>query len=129
VRGIVNVKKIIVVDDEPDVLKTTSIFLKSEGFNVVTAVDGIAALEVIRKERPDLIVLDIMLPKIDGYKICRMLKFDDKFRDIPIIIFTARAQEVDEKKAMEVKADAYITKPFQPDVLLGKIKQLLSMPR
>jgi len=123
------VKKIIVVDDEPDVLKTTSIFLKSEGFNVVTAVDGIAALEVIRKERPDLIVLDIMLPKIDGYKICRMLKFDDKFRDIPIIIFTARAQEVDEKKAMEVKADAYITKPFQPDVLLGKIKQLLSMPR
>ena len=128
-RGIVNVKKIIVVDDEPDVLKTTSIFLKSEGFNVVTAVDGIAALEVIRKERPDLIVLDIMLPKIDGYKICRMLKFDDKFRDIPIIIFTARAQEVDEKKAMEVKADAYITKPFQPDVLLGKIKQLLSMPR
>ena len=122
-------KKIIVVDDEPDVLKTTSIFLKSEGFNVVTAVDGIAALEVIRKERPDLIVLDIMLPKIDGYKICRMLKFDDKFRDIPIIIFTARAQEVDEKKAMEVKADAYITKPFQPDVLLGKIKQLLSMPR
>lgn len=118
-------KKIIIVDDEPDILKTIEIFLKGEGFNVITAADGITALDKIRRERPDLVILDIMLPKLDGYKVCRMLKFDSKFKTIPVVILTARAQEVDEKKAKEVHADAYITKPFQPDVLLEKIKSLL----
>jgi DNA-binding response OmpR family regulator len=122
-------KRIALVDDEPDILKTTSIFLKAEGFDVLTATDGITALELIKKERPDLIVLDIMLPKIDGYKICRILKFDDRYKNIPIVIFTARAQELDEKKAKEVKADAYITKPFQPEGLLGKIRQLLKLEK
>jgi len=118
-------KKIIIVDDEPDILRTLEIFLKSEGFDVTVASDGIEALNRIRKEKPDLIVLDIMLPKLDGYSICRMLKFDERYKKIPIVVFTARAQEMDEKKAKEVKADAYITKPFQPDALLSKIKDLL----
>lgn len=121
-------KKIIIVDDEPDILKTMGIFLKSESFDVITALDGIEALEVIKKEKPDLVILDIMLPKMDGYKICRLLKFDERYKKIPIVIFTARAQEMDEKKAMEVKADAYITKPFQPEVLLKKVKELLCLP-
>jgi len=118
-------KKIVLVDDEPDILRTLEIFLKSEGFNVLTATDGIKALDIIRASRPDLIVLDIMLPKLDGYKICRILKFDERYKKIPIVVFTARAQELDEKKAKEVKADAYITKPFHPDALLDKIKELL----
>ena len=118
-------KKIVLVDDEPDIVRTLEIFLKTEGFQVVASTDGISALDKIRKEKPDLIILDIMLPKLDGYKICRMLKFDEKYSKIPIVIFTARAQELDEKKAKEVKADAYITKPFNPKELLLKIKELL----
>lgn len=118
-------KKIVVVDDEPDILRTIEIFLTQEGFNVITAADGMAGLDKIRKEMPDLIILDIMLPKLDGYKVCRMLKFDEKYNKIPVVISTARAQESDQIKAKEVKADAYITKPFQPEVLLAKIKELL----
>jgi len=120
-----NNKKIIVVDDEPDILKTMEIFLKCEGFDVITAVDGIEGLEKIKKEAPDLVILDVMLPKLDGYKVCRLLKFDRNFRTIPIVIFTARAQEIDEKKAKEVKADAFITKPFQSETFLAKIRELL----
>lgn len=119
-------KKIMIVDDEPDILKTMEIFLKCEGYDIITACDGISALEKIKKEKPDLVVLDVMLPKLDGYKVCRMLKFDKNFKNLPIVMFTARAQEADEKKARDVKADAYITKPLQSDVFLAKIKQLLS---
>ena len=119
-------KRIIVVDDEPDIVRTMEIFLKSENFDVITAKDGIEALDKIKKEMPDLIILDIMLPKLNGYTICRMLKFDAKYKKIPILIFTARAQEIDQMKAKEVCADAYITKPFRSEVLLEKIKQLLS---
>ena len=118
-------KKIMLVDYEPDILRTLEAFLKAEGYDVITAADGISALDKIRKEFPDLIVLDIMLPKLDGYKICRMLKFDERYSKIPIFIFTACAQEINEKKAKEVKADCYITKPFQPEAFLAKIKELL----
>ncbi len=119
-------KKIVLVDDEPEILKTTEVFLKSEGFTVIAASDGMEALEKIKKEKPDLVILDIMLPKLDGYKVCRMLKFDQSYKDMPIIIFTARTQEADKKMARDLKADAYITKPFQPQVLLEKIKELLA---
>ena len=118
-------KNIIIVDDEPDILKTTKMFLESEGFNVETAMDGIAGLEKIRKLKPDLIVLDLILPKLDGYKICRMLKFDSKQKKTPIVIITARAQEANRKMAEEVGCDAYITKPFVPEDFLKKIKELL----
>jgi two-component system alkaline phosphatase synthesis response regulator PhoP len=118
-------KKILLIDDEPDVLKTSRLFLESEGFTVVTATDGMEALQKIRAEKLDLIIMDIMLPKLDGYKICRMLKFDDKYKRIPIILFTARAKESDEQTGKEVCADAYIRKPFDPQVLLGKIEELL----
>lgn len=120
-----NKKKIAIVDDEQDILKTLKIFLEGEGFDVITASDGVEALDKIRREKPDAIILDVMLSKIDGYKVCRILKFDKKYRAIPVIMFTARAQEEDEKMGKDVRADAYITKPFDPDVLLGKLKELL----
>mgnify|MGYP001592012938 CR=1 FL=1 len=120
-----NKKKIVIVDDEQDILRTLKIFLEAEGFDVVTASDGVEGLDKIRKENPDAVILDIMLPKTDGYKICRILKFDKKFRVMPVIMFTARAQEEDERMGKEVRADAYITKPFDPDVLLAKLKELL----
>jgi len=91
----------------------------------LTASDGQEGLDKARRDKPDLIMLDLMLPKIDGYKVCRMLKFDDRHKHTPIIMVTARAQENDEKLGYEVGADAYLTKPFESQVLLQKIKELL----
>ena len=118
-------KRILVVDDEADLLEIISLRLQAYDYEVVTAIDGQDGLDKARKEKPDLIILDLMLPKIDGYKVCRMLKFDEKFKQIPIILFTARAQESDVKLGKEVGADAYLTKPFEPEVLLAKIKELI----
>ena len=117
-------KKILVVDDESDLVAMISIRLEASGYKVVAAYDGQEALEKVRQENPDLIVLDIMIPKLDGYKVCRMLKFDEKYKHIPIILFSARAQESDKKLGERVGANAYITKPFEPKVLLDKIKEL-----
>ena len=100
--------------------------LEANSYDVITAYDGQEGLDKARKEKPDLIILDLMLPKMDGYKVCRMLKFDEKYKSIPIVMFSARAQEEDEKMGMEVGADDYVTKPFDPKVLLDKIQKLLT---
>ncbi len=118
-------KRILVVDDEVQLVEMVKIRLEANGYNVLAAYDGQEALDKARKEKPDLIVLDLMLPKLDGYKVCRMIKFDDKYKNIPIILFSARAQESDKEMGIQVGADAYITKPFEPKVLLSKIKELL----
>lgn len=120
-------KKILITEDSPTILAMTKDILEGAGFSVICALDGAQALDKARQEEPDLIILDLMLPKIDGYKVCRMLKFDEKFKKIPIIIFTSRSQEADIKLAKEVGAEGYITKPFEPDVLLGKIKEFLKL--
>ncbi len=122
-----NKKRILLVDDEKDLVYAVKLQLEKNYFEVLTAYDGQEALEKARDENPDIIILDLMLPKIHGYKVCRMLKFDEKYKDIPIIIFTARAQESDKKLSFEVGADAYITKPFEPQMLLDKIKDLLDI--
>jgi len=118
-------KKILVVDDERDLVEIMTFRLKSAGYDVLSAYDGQEALEKARRDKPDLIILDLMLPKIDGYKVCGMLKFDARFKKIPIILFTARAQEVDKKTGEDMGADAYITKPFEPAAFLAKIEELL----
>lgn len=118
-------KKILLVEDEQAQVLTIKDRLEFEGYEVIIAADGQEGLEKARREKPDLIMLDLMLPKIDGYKVCRMLKFDEKYKHIPIIMLTARAQEEDKKLGFEVCANAYITKPFEADVLLAKIKELL----
>lgn len=118
-------KKILIVDDEPQLVELIKIRLESCGYEALTALDGQAGLDRAKKDKPDLIILDLMLPKIDGYKICRILKFDQKYKSIPIVMFTARAQESDEKLGYEVGADAYIVKPFEASALLAKIKELL----
>lgn len=118
-------KRILVVDDEPDLVEMIKMRLEASGYEVIPAYDGKEALDKAKKEKPDLIILDLMLPKIDGYKVCRMLKFDEKYKKIPIIMFTARAQEQDIKLGKDVGGDAYITKPFEPQGLLAKIKELL----
>ncbi len=118
-------KRLLLVEDEMDLAEMVKMRLEANSYDVLTAYDGQEALDKARKEKPDLIILDLMLPKIDGYKVCRMLKFDEKYKAIPIIMFTARAQEADKKLAEEVGADAYITKPFEPQALLDKINELL----
>ena len=118
-------EKILIVDDEEDIATALSIRLKAMSYDVILAFDGMAALAKAREEKPDLILLDIMLPKLDGYKVCRMLKFDEKFRHIPIIMVTAKVGESNLKMGEEVGADAYIIKPFNPGELIDKIKELL----
>jgi DNA-binding response OmpR family regulator len=119
-------KKILVVDDEPDVASLLTLMLKSQGYEVVAAGDGQEALEKARAENPDLILLDVMLPRLDGYKVARMLKFDENYRHIPIIMLTAKIQEKDKQTGMEMGANDYVTKPFDTAILLAKIKDILA---
>ncbi len=116
---------ILVVDDEADLVEGLEIRLRKEGFEVITAGDGENGLKIAREQKPDLLILDLMLPRLDGYKVCRLLKFDRRFKDIPVLMLTARVEETDKKLGMEVGADAYITKPFEWDELLKKIWSFL----
>ena len=119
-------KRILVVDDERELVEMLSLRLEANDYKVFTAYDGQEGLDQARKLKPDLILLDLMLPKLDGYKVCQMLKFDEKYKQIPVILFTARVQEADLKLGEEMGADAYLTKPFEPSILLGKIAELLN---
>jgi two-component system alkaline phosphatase synthesis response regulator PhoP len=121
-----NPKKILIVDDEVDLVETVRFPLEMEGFNVLVSYNGEDALNKARKESPDLIILDLMLPKLDGYKVCRLLKFDEKYKHIPILMLTAKTQEKDKILGMETGADEYITKPFEMDDLLEKVKTYLN---
>ena len=117
--------KILLVDDEKEFVDMIKMRLEAKNYAVITAHDGIEALNKTRELRPDLIILDIMLPNLDGYQICRMIKFDKTFGEIPIILLTALDQEKDRKLGEQVRADAYITKPFEPEELVEKIAVLL----
>ena len=119
-------KKILVVDDEVGLTKVVEIRLRAAGYDVVLAHDGQEGFEKAKTENPDLMILDLMLPKMDGFKVCGLLKSDARYKKIPIIIYTARVQDSDQQLGKEVGADAYITKPFDPQVLLGKVKELLA---
>jgi DNA-binding response OmpR family regulator len=118
-------KKILLVDDETQLVELVKMRLSKEDYEVITAFDGEEALHKARHSLPDLIILDIMLPKLDGYMICSLLKRDIRFSKIPVILFTARSQEEDIKLGTKVGADAYITKPYEARVLLEKISELL----
>jgi len=118
-------KKILIVDDEPAIISILTTRLEAVGNQVVAAVDGEEALQKAEKEIPDLIVLDIMLPKIDGFKVCRILKYDDRYKDIPIIMLTAKGQEKDKNIGKDVGADKYLTKPYEAEELLDAIRKLL----
>ncbi|OGP49702.1 MAG: hypothetical protein A2Y79_05290 [Deltaproteobacteria bacterium RBG_13_43_22] len=118
-------KKVLIVDDEVDIVETIKFSLELEGFECLEAHDGEEALAKARKENPDLILLDIMLPKMHGYKVSRLLKFDEDYKHIPIIMLTAKAQESDVKLGQETGANEYVTKPFDMDKLITLVKQYL----
>jgi len=119
-------KKILVVDDEPLILRVVSSRLKVNGYDVITASDGQEAFDKARNENPDLIVLDVMLPKMDGYKVCRLLKQEEKYRHIPIMMFSARVQTEDQEKGLEAGANYYLTKSsFHDETLLRAVRDLI----
>ncbi len=105
--------KILIVDDEEDIVESLSFMLQTQGYETICAYDGEEGLKLAKEENPDLIMLDVMMPKINGYKICRLLKYDAKYKNIPIIMLTARSQESDKAIGEETGADEYITKPFE----------------
>lgn len=119
-------QKVLVVEDETTLLETLAYNLERQGYEVSTAVDGRAALEVARIEEPDLIVLDVMLPSLDGFEVCRILR---KEMSVPILMLTARDEEVDKVVGLEMGADDYLTKPFSMRELLARVKAQLRRVR
>ena len=117
--------KILIVDDSPTVTAINQAALEGEGYEVITAADGEEGFKKAREEKPDLILLDVMLPKLDGYNICRMLKFDEKFKNIPIIMLTAKASDADKKTGTVVGADDYVVKGASIEELIGIVKKHL----
>jgi len=118
-------EKILIVEDEKDIAKMLEYNLKKEGFRTISASDGEDALDLAAREHPDLILLDLMLPGIDGLEVCRTLKKENKTAAVPIIMLTAKAQEADKIVGLELGADDYVTKPFSPRELIARIKAVL----
>lgn len=118
--------KILVVEDDRNLSDTLKYNLRKEGYDVVTAVDGAEALEIARKEKPDLIVLDVMLPKMSGFEVCRILRKD---MTVPIIMLTAKSEETDKIVGLEIGADDYMTKPFSMRELLARVRAMLRRAR
>jgi DNA-binding response OmpR family regulator len=115
-------KKILLVDDEPEILEICRDYLKASGYDVVTARDGAQGLSFARREKPDLIVLDLMMPEMDGLDVCRAIRRES---NVPIIMLTARVEETDKLIGLEIGADDYITKPFSPRELVARVKVIL----
>jgi len=119
-------QKILIVDDEEDIAFGLARRLTAAGYEVVCAEDGAEGLRRAQAENPDLIILDLMLPKMDGYKVCRLLKFDERYNRIPILMLTARGESDDVALGLETGAEEYMTKPFDSAVLMEKIANLLA---
>jgi len=123
-------KKILIVDDEAHIrmlIGQTLEELEDEGVEFFTADNGQTALEIIQEEKPDMVFLDVMMPKMNGMEVCRQVKQELKMTDVFIIILTAKGQEMDKQKGQEVGADVYMTKPFDPEILLNKAKEVLGI--
>ena len=120
-----NKKKVLIVDDEPDIVSLISYNLKKEGFDVSSAFDGEEALKVVRKEKFNLIILDLMLPGVQGMELCSMLRSSEETSSIPVIMLTAKSEELDKVLGLEMGADDYVTKPFSPRELIARVKAVL----
>lgn len=118
-------KKILVVDDEPMIVMTLSIRLKAAGYEVVTAQDGEEALTQAYAEKPDLVLLDVMMPKKNGFEVCRILKEDESMKHVPVVICTAKGSDADKMEGVMARADAYIIKPFDVANLMETVTQCL----
>jgi twitching motility two-component system response regulator PilH len=117
--------KVLVVEDSPPQREMISDLLKGIGLSVTSAADGVEALEQIKNSRPDIVVLDIVMPRMNGYELCRRIKLDPKTQEVPVVMCSTKGEEFDRYWGMRQGADAYIAKPFQPQELVGTVKQLL----
>ena len=120
-----NQSKIMVVEDDPDIAQLLAITMKKAGFDVAVSENGNDALNLIRRHPPDLVILDLMLPGIDGFEVCKEMKREPKTADVPVLILTARGEEIDRIIGLELGADDYLAKPFNPRELLARIKAIL----
>jgi DNA-binding response OmpR family regulator len=119
--------RVLVIDDEPDVLLLCRVNLRHAGHEVLEAGDGEQGIAHALERRPDVVVLDLMLPHIDGYDVLRTLRNDDRTSSLPVLILTAKTQQEDRRRCLELGADAFITKPFTPDVLGDAVEELASL--
>lgn len=117
--------KVIVIDDEPFILMMIEDKLKKGALEVVTVRESSTAMHVIRREKPDLVILDWMMPEMNGIDICRMLKQDEALKHVPVFMLTAKGQDADEQLGMQIGVERYITKPFSPKVLLEMVRETL----
>lgn len=118
--------RILIVDDEPNIVFALDLLMKKEGFEVHTADDGEKAFQAVSEFRPDLVLLDIMMPKMDGYEVCQRIRSDASLKDVRIIMLTAKGREVEKEKGLALGVDSYITKPFSTREVVLKVKELLT---
>ena len=118
-------KRILAVDDEPHILKLVSFSLRAKGFDVLEATDGLSAIEIAEAEQPDLILMDVMMPALDGYEACRRIKANPKTAHIPVVMLTAKTQVAEQKTGLDAGALDYVCKPFTPKDLVAQVNGFL----
>lgn len=118
--------RILIVDDEPNIVLALELLMKREGYETLSVDDGQKAVEAVKEFLPDLVLLDIMMPKMDGYEVCQRIRADARFKDVSIVMLTAKGREVEKEKGMALGADLYITKPFSTRDVLLKVREMLA---
>jgi DNA-binding response OmpR family regulator len=119
-------KRVVCIEDEPEMIDLVRLILGRKGFNVIGANGGIEGLETVQRERPDLVLLDLMMPDMDGWEVYQQMKADDDLRNIPVVVVTAKAQSIDKVLGLHIaKVDDYITKPFGPQELLESVEKII----
>jgi DNA-binding response OmpR family regulator len=122
-------ERILVVDDEPSIVAPLEFLMRREGWEVEVAADGVAALEAVARATPDLVILDVMLPRMNGFEVCERLRADPRWRGVRILILSARGRDQEIQKGLGLGADAYVTKPFSTRDLVARIRELLGGAR
>jgi two-component system alkaline phosphatase synthesis response regulator PhoP len=117
--------RILIVDDEPNIIISLEFLMKREGFEVAVAGDGERALQAMAEQRPDLVILDVMMPRLNGFEVCQRIRAQPAWRGVPVLMLTAKGHETDLKKGLALGADAYVTKPFSTRELVAEIRRLL----
>jgi DNA-binding response OmpR family regulator len=119
-------KKILIVDDEKALVSLVALHMRTAGYEVLTANDGWSAIDVCKRNKPDLVILDLMLPKLNGWEVCRRLREDDMTKDIRVVMLSARSEDDDKLRGFDVGADDYVTKPFSPRELVARVNRILA---
>ncbi len=121
-------KRILIVDDEPNIVLSLEFLMKKNGYEVETATDGDQAIAAVEQQKPDLLLLDVMMPRKDGYQVCQLLRGREEFNDVRIVMLTAKGRDVEREKGLSLGADDYITKPFSTQDVVDKVSELLGQP-